>query len=133
MIKTMIELVRKYFDRKFIKPNMYILPCCILENELQYKFIIQGTEIKEYRIIFHDYNIELINSIIISIILNEDISTIYHDSWHNYQLIEFLKQFTFIKLKGLHGQEVLILKDLEDAVSKDNIIDIQINKNINIF
>ena len=128
----MIELVRKYFDRKFNKPDMYILSCCILENELQYKFIIYGTEIKEYRIIFHDYNNnELINSIILSIILKEDISTIYYDPYHNYHLILFLKQFRFYDFIPLHGQEVLILKDLEDAVSKDNIIDIQINKNIN--
>lgn len=104
----------------------------ILDGICQYTFIIRGEKLKEYRIRFGCSNYELIHLIILSIILDEDIYTIYYDPYNNYQLIEFLNQFRFIKTNSLNQHDIKNLKDIENEIEEDDIIDIQINKKVNI-
>lgn len=111
---------------------MYIYLHHILDDICQYTFIIPGEKNKEYRIKFSCPNYELVHLIILSIILDEDIYTIYCDSYNNYQLIEFLNQFRFIKINSLNGHDIKNIKDIENKIEEDDIIDIQINKNIKI-
>ena len=118
------DLFRKYFDRKCDKPDMYILSTKITNNGLIYRLLIHDKNLKLYRIILKDYeSTKLLYTMIISIILSEDISTIYYDSWNNIQLLEFILQISWIKLKiGIISE----YDKIEDSISKDNIIDIQI-------
>lgn len=120
----MWNIIRKYFDIKFNKPNMYILNTKIINNDIIFRLVIHGENLKEYRITLkkYEYNEKLLYTIILSIILLEDISTIYYDPWNNINLIEFISNFRWIKLEKWRANN-----QMEDNISKDNIIDIQIN------
>lgn len=117
----MINFIRKYFDRKFNKPIMYILPAKFSNNGIIYKLIIHGENLKEYRITLKNINSSLY-TIILSIILLEDISTIYCDCWNTTDVMEICSYVRWIKLKKWINDN-----QLEKAITKDNIIDIQIN------
>lgn len=114
----------KNLFRKVNKPDMYILSPKITNNGLIYKLVIHDDEnLKVYRITLKDYeSTKLLYTFILSIILSEDISTIYYDSWNNTQLLEFISQISWIKLEKWY-----VNNQIEDNISKDNIIDIQIN------
>lgn len=103
---------------------MFILSTKITNNGLIYRLFIHDKNDKVYRIILKDYeSTKLLYTMIISIILSEDISTIYYDSWNNTQLLEFISQISWIKLeRGIISE----YDKIEDSISKDNIIDIQI-------
>ena len=108
---------------------MYLSHIHILDNGFKFTIFICGHELKKYRILLShicNSNDQLLYLNIINIILNEDVNIIYYDPWQNFQLIEFLNQFDDIRLVPLHGHDVRILKDLENSVKENNIIDINI-------
>jgi len=120
----MWNFIRKYFDKKFNKPNMYILSTKIINNGIICRLVIHNENLKEYRITLKNYESnKLLYTIILSIILLEDISTIYYDSWNNTNLIEFISKCWWIKLERWNEKN-----QIEDNISKDNIINIQINQ-----